>query len=417
MDLSVWSGPHGGAVVTTPFRSVAYPTRVLSGPDAVEHLGAEARRLGCSRAFVVSGRSTGSDHANRGRIVAALGGALAGWYAGIEKDSTYRSVSEATAEARAASADMIVAVGGGSVIVGARAVAIFLAEAGDPFELMTQYPKGQPAVSPRLEAPKPPIINVVTTPNTAMNRAGTGLKNDDLDHRMEYFDPKTRPVAIIWDDDLIMATPPEVYRSTATTIFNGAVMGLGSASRNPLVEGDRLQSFRLAVSAYPMIGTEGDGADSRMDLMIVAFLSNRIGDVTDLRTGRGRPDPRGRAYALATALHLRYHGVGQGEATAMINPTVLERYPPAIESLRPVATGLDLGLDDASAGDCAEAIAGALRSIYRSAGMPTRLRDLDVPREDLDLIAADTQKNFNANPGMRDQDEVSEMRAILEAAW
>ena len=101
----------------------------------------------------------------------------------------------------------------------------------------------------------------------------------------------------------------------------------------------------------------------------------------------------------------------------MINPTVLERYPPAIESLRPVATGLDLGLDDASAGDCAEAIAGALRSIYRSAGMPTRLRDLDVPREDLDLIAADTQKNFNANPGMRDQDEVSEMRAILEAAW
>lgn len=404
--------------MTTSFRSVAYPTRVFSGPDTVEHLGAEVRRLGCSRAFVVSGRSAGADEANRGRIEAALGGALAGWYAGIEKDSTYRSVSEATAEARAASADMIVAVGGGSVIVGARAVAIFLAEAGDPFELMTQYPEGQPAVSPRLGAPKPPIINVVTTPNTAMNRAGTGLKNDDIDHRMEYFDPKTRPATIIWDDDLIMATPPEVYRSTATTIFSGAVMGLGSASRNPLVDGDRLQSFRLAVSAYPTIGTADDRPDSRMALMVVAFLSNRIGDTTELGAGRDRPGPWGRAYPLTTALHVRYRRVGQGEATAMINPTVLERHPPVIETLRPVAEGLELGLDaNASAGDYAEAIAGELRSIYRTAGMPTRLRDLDVPKEDFDLIAADTQKNFNANPGLRDGDEVGEMRAILEAAW
>jgi alcohol dehydrogenase class IV len=404
--------------MTMSFRSVAYPTRLFSGPDAVEHLEAEARRLGCSRAFVVSGRSTGADKVNRDRIEAALGSAFAGWYAGIEKDSTYQSVSKATEEARAALADMIVAVGGGSVIVGARAVAIFLAEPGDPFEIMTQYPEGKPAVSPRLGAPKPPIINVVTTPNTAMNRAGSGLKNDNLDHRMEYFDPKTRPATIIWDDDLIMATPAEVFRSTATTIFSGAVMGLGSATRNPLVEGDLLQSFRLAVSAYPTIGTEDDGPGPRMDLMVVAFLSNRMGDVTQMGAGRGGPGPFGRAYALATALHLRYHRVGQGEATAMINPTVLERYPPPVETLRPVADELELelGLGDVSAGDYAEAIATALRSIYRDAGMPTRLRDLDVPKEDFDLVTADTQKNFNANPGLRDEDEIGEMLAILEAA-
>ena len=101
----------------------------------------------------------------------------------------------------------------------------------------------------------------------------------------------------------------------------------------------------------------------------------------------------------------------------MINPTVLERYPPAIETLRPVADALDLGLGDASADDHAKAIAEALRSIYSAAGMPTRLRDLDVLKEDFDLITADTQKNFNANPGMRDEDEIGEMLAILKAAW
>ena len=40
-----------------------------------------------------------------------------------------------------------------------------------------------------------------------MNRAGSGLKNDDLDHRMEYYDPKTRPAAIFWDSDALLSAP------------------------------------------------------------------------------------------------------------------------------------------------------------------------------------------------------------------
>lgn len=49
--------------------------------------------------------------------------------------------------------------------------------------------------------------------------------------------------------------------------------------------------------------------------------------------------------------------------------------------------------------------------------MPTRLRDLDVPRDAFDLLIAATAKNFNANPGRRDEDRSGEMRRILEAAW
>jgi alcohol dehydrogenase YqhD (iron-dependent ADH family) len=47
----------------------------------------------------------------------ALGNRLATWYAEPEKDSTYVPVSEATEAGREASADLIVAIGGGSVIV------------------------------------------------------------------------------------------------------------------------------------------------------------------------------------------------------------------------------------------------------------------------------------------------------------
>jgi alcohol dehydrogenase class IV len=402
--------------MTTPFRAVAYPARVFSGPRAIEHLSAECRRLDASRAFVVSGRSLAADEAQRGRVEAALGETLVGWYGRVDKDSSFVSVSEATEQAREAGADLLVALGGGSAIVAARGVAIFLAESGDPFELMTQYPEGQAAVSPRLDAAKPPIINIPTTPNTAVNRAGSALKNDDLDHRMEYFDPKTRPASIIWDDELLMATPVEVFRSTATTVFSGAVTAAGT-STDPLADGDRAQALRLARAAYPRIGTVEDGPGPRIDLMAVAFLQNRAGDVTLLER-RNRPRGWGHSYALGTALHLRYEQVGQGETASTVNPAALELDPPDRDALQRIgeAIGLELGADSDDA-QAAKAIADALRSIYRAAGMPTRLRDLGVPADEFEAVIAATGKNFNANPGLRDGDPTGEMRRILEAAW
>ena len=54
--------------MSTPFRAVSYPTRVLSGPDAIDQLSAECGRLRASKAFVISGRSLAADEARRGRI-------------------------------------------------------------------------------------------------------------------------------------------------------------------------------------------------------------------------------------------------------------------------------------------------------------------------------------------------------------
>ena len=165
--------------------------RLHCAEGAIEtSLRPEVERLGAARAFVVSSPSIASQTSTVARVERALADAHAGTFAGIENDSTFRSVEAATAAARDAGADLIVAVGGGSVIVAARAVDIFLCEAGRPFDIMTQYPAGGRAFSPRLNAPKLPIINIVTTPTSAMNRAGTGLKNPDLNQRMEYFDPE-----------------------------------------------------------------------------------------------------------------------------------------------------------------------------------------------------------------------------------
>jgi len=399
------------------FRAVSYPWRLYAGVDALRHLAEEVRRHRAQRAFVVCGQTVAHKTTLLERVQAQLGPLYAGAFDAMDKDSSWPAVQQGTAAARAAGADLLIAMGGGSVIVGTRVVAILLAEQGDPYTLMTQYPEGQPAYSPRLMAPKPPIINIVTTPTTAMNRAGSGLKNEALDHRMEFYDPKTRPVALFWDAEALLTAPPELVRSTATTTFSGTLRNLGHTTMNPLVEGDRLQAFRLLSNGLPRLMAEPDNASLRIDLCTAALLENRAADdSTDRRRERDRTSSS--AYALATALHIRYHHVGQGEATSAMMPAVTRLTPPAdVAVAARIATALGVWKDGMSTGEAAAATAEALEGFYRSIGMPTRVHELDIAPDDLPLLAHDTLKNFNANPGVRPEGYVDEMLRLLQAAW
>ena len=399
------------------FRAAGYAWRLYCGRQVIEQdLLQAVERAGAKRAFVVCSRSVNRRTDIVRRIEAVLGDRYAGVYDGIEKDSTFASVRNATQAARECAADLLIAVGGGSVIVATRAVAIFLAEPGDPFQIMTQYPEGKPAYSPRLLAPKPPIINIPTTPTSAMNRAGTGLKNPDIDHRMEYFDPKTRPQAILLDEDALLSAPPDLIRSTATTVFASLVGAMAQLGMNPLAEGDRNHAFRLAHRAYPRLVDELDNPSLRTDLCIAAFLQDRAEDDGSRRDRGGAFSGN---YAVSTALHVRYPHVGQGESTSVVHAAKI-RLSDTVDarSARQVAEALEVWRDGMNGRSAALAVADTLESLYTRVGVPTRLRQLDIPREELRDIANETVKNFNANAGVRSaQEQIDEAMRLLEAAY
>src|SRR3984957_15444473 len=390
------------------FRAAGYPWRLYSGPQAIEQSLREAvDRAGAKRAFVVCSPSVNRHTDTVRRITDALGNRYAGVCDGIEKDSPYASACAARQAASEAAADALIAVGGGSVIVATRAGAIFMAEPGDPFDIMTQYPEGKPAYSPRLLAPKLPIINIPTTPTSAMNRAGTGLKNPDLDHRMEYFDPKTRPHSIFLDEDALLSAPPDLIRSTATTVFASLVGAMAQTEINPLAEGDRDHAFRLAHRAYPRLVDELDNPALRIDLSIAAFLQDRAED-DGVRRFRGGAFSGN--YAVSTALHVRYPHVGQGESTSVVHaPKIRLSDLVDAQSARQVAEAVEGWRDGMDGRQGGVAVGAMLEALYSRIGVPTRLRQLDIPREDLRNIANETVKNFNANAGVRSaQDQIDE---------
>ena len=399
------------------FRAVVFPLRLHCGRKAIEQGLKEAvQRSGAKHAFVVCSRSVNQRSETVRRIEAVLGDRFAGVFDGIEKDSTYASVSSAKAAAVAAGADLLIAAGGGSVMVATRVVAIYMAEKGDPFELMTQYPEGKPAYSPRLIAPKPPIINIPTTPTSAMHRSGAGLKNPNLNHRMEYFDPKTRPQAVFLDEEALASAPADLFRSTSTTVFASHVAAMSATDINPLAEASRNHAFRLAFRSYPRLADAVDDPALRQDFAIAALLQDRAED-------DGAPRYRGGAfagnYAVSTALHVRYPHVGQGESTSVVHATKIrltDTIDPA--AARQVAQALEVWRDGMDASQAGLAVADRLEDFYTRAGLPTRLRQLAIPRDELQTIADETVKNFNFNPGMRSaDDQIRDALRLLEAAY
>ena len=398
-------------MTTYKFHAVSYPLRLYSGKDALENLPAELKRYKAQRAFVVCGRSVSRKTNLVDRIANILGSAYAGRYDEIEKDTTLVSVQAAAAAAPAANADLLIAVGSGSVIQGTRVVAILLAEKAPVDQLITQYPDNAPAISPRLLAPKLPIINVLTAATTAQNRAGSAVKDPARPNRMEFFDPKTRPAAVFWDEEALLTAPVSLARTTGTSVFWRSLMNLGAPSMAPLSEGDRLQAFRLARGALARMSDPQD-AGARVEMCAAAFLQNRDADDGGALTEKHWPARV--VYALATALFNLHAHVGQGEANSALTATMIRHFG-ARDTQAMALIAEAFGVTDERAAH--ERAAEAVELAFKQAGMPTRLHELDIPRDSLETVLENSLKNFNADPQREFLRERDTLLAALRAAW
>src|SRR5581483_4132110 len=117
--------------------------RVVYGRPAGSALRAEAERLGAKRVFVTTSKSV-AQSALLADVVRDLGDRYAGVYAGITAHSPRPCVIEGAQRAREARADLIVAVGGGSVIDATKVMLIALWQNATTIDDLDLYRAGKP---------------------------------------------------------------------------------------------------------------------------------------------------------------------------------------------------------------------------------------------------------------------------------
>jgi alcohol dehydrogenase class IV len=393
-----------------PFRYRSFPLSLHAGKGALEQLLSEVERAKAKRAFVVCGQSVARKTDLVDRVKANLGDRFAGTFDGVKMSSPLPSVLEGTSAARSANADLIVAIGGGSAMVTARAIIILLAEKGDIHDICTQYPPGQAPVSPRLMAPKIPNILVLTTPSTAMTRAGTAVMDIETRHRLELFDPKTRPFAMIWDDDAFLTAPAELFLSCSASAFSGIATGAAAPRTNPIAHADFLHALRLSVESLPLMRTDPNNTTARMNLVAASFLSNRA---LDAMRGRGF----GIISSLGHVIDTLYPRISHGESYSLTTSWGMRfNLEHAATGLARLAQGLNVGTGLAEK-DAAGRATDFIEDFYRKLGLPVRLRDVDIPKQDIPRIAQDAMGDFYLHQNARKVKHPSELEELLERMW
>ncbi|TPQ33954.1 iron-containing alcohol dehydrogenase [Cupriavidus pinatubonensis] len=386
---------HQDKSTTHNFHARNYPLRVHAGDNALAELSRELLRVGASRALILCGRSVHQRTDLTRRIETLAGGRVAGIFSGISEGAPAESIEEAAAKAREIEADALIAVGAGSVIKGARVVAMLLGENRPLLEMATVHPENAPAQSRRLESPKMPIFNVLTSPTSAQNRGGSAVRYKGEAHHLEFFDPKTRPRAVFWDSGALATAPLTLARSTSFEIYWWGLMCMGTVRTvNPLAQASRRHAWQLARQAYPGLGGEGSDA-ALIDMCAAGLLQNR-----DEEDG-GRPWSchllARAAYASAVAVFNHYEGMTQPRGYAAFAPAMIRALGTCVPDVtRELGEALDLRLPEAGA-DLAEQVAAHVERDFQALGWRTDLHDCGIPAADAPALLALALRNFNAN--------------------
>ena len=338
------------------------------------------------------------------RVCGSLGARFAGFVPAVREHSPLPAVLEASHELLRLRADAVIAVGGGSAIVTARASSIPAAEGADVRSLCTVSDGKGGLKSPRLTAPKLPQFVVPTTPTTAMVKAGSAILEPQTGHRLALFDPQTRARAIFIDPEMLQSAPRSLVVSASLNAYAMSIEGLMSRFGNPVADALLMHALRVLDEAIDRSAVIDD-LRMREDLATGAIL---CGQGTDL-TGAGATTVLGHAIGVR-------HGVDNGIVNAILLPHVIRfNAEEASPGIRKIAASMSISGDDERL-LLQEILVRTEELVGRLIGAK-RLRDIGVPRESLRGIAEASINDWFLRNNPKPISTPVELSCLVERAW
>lgn len=383
--------------------SIQAQERVIFGVPMETALSDEIDRYGATRVFVTSTRSLAelSDGPLQ-RIERSLGSRHMETFAKIRSHSPREDVIDAANAARAVHADLLVAVGGGSVIDATKAAQICLWLGIESPRAMGAYRNGAPPeVAKKISPPADAIrmISISTTLSASEFTSSAGVTDIANNAKQSFTHRLCVPRSVILDPSATLDTPEWLLFCTGLRAVDHAVESYCSPLANPATEPSSLQGLRLLNQSLRRIKAEPKDLAARMQAQFGMWQS-----IAASAAGV----PTGASHGIGYVLGGSY-GVAHGHTSCVMLPAVLE-WNSVSNAERQRALSATLGEPDRTAADL-------ISDLIRTLGLPGCLRDVNIKREQFADIAARalTYGPVQKNPRtIRTKEDVLE---ILELAW
>ena len=261
---------------------------------------------------------------------------------------------------RAAKADLIVTVGGGSITDGAKAVQLCLANDIRNPEDIDRIRAGRGA-SPQLAVPTVRQISVPTTIAGGEFSATAGVTNEKTKVKEALRHPLLMPRAVILDPWLGAHTPEWLWLSTGIRAVDHCVEGICSREAHPYGDAQALKGLSMLAQALPRVKADAKNLDARMDCQIGTWLSTG-----PLASGV----PMGASHGIGYVLGAEF-GVPHGYTSCVMLPSVMRWNKPA-NAERQALVAAAMGHPNQDAGSDGNALGAAQPAQDRGAGTGAR---------------------------------------------
>jgi alcohol dehydrogenase class IV len=402
-NMAVSAVASGSGTSSAAYRHATPSFRTFVGPTALESLPRELARLGVARVLVITDPALVEQGAALDRVKEALGASTVGLFSDVSPHSPVPSVTAAAEAISSLSADAVVALGGGSAVVTARAAVILHGEQRDVRALCTHRGPTGALVSPKLAAPKAPMWVVPSTPTAAYAKAGAAVRDPDSGERLALFDPGARAQGVFLDPIVAMTAPTRLVQSAALNSFAMAVESLQANRHDHLADALLGHAVTVLAENLPRVLQDADDADARLHLMAAALLS---GQGTDFVGG-------GLAQALAHAIGPRSRAANGIVEAILLPHTIRFNDVQDGQRLQRIAAALgEHGTGTWTAAAVADLVAARLAD-WQS---PPQLRTVVDSQESLHDAAAHAMDDWAITQAPR-QITLPDVERLLDQAW
>lgn len=335
--------------------------------------------LGAGRVFLVTGRGSFAGSGARDALAPALRDREVASFVDFEVNPKVEDVERGVAALRAHRAEVVVAVGGGSVLDIAKLISICAANDGPVRDHVTG---ARPFAAAGV-----PVIAIPTTAGSGAEATHFAVCYVDGD-KYSVTDERMRPAHAVLEPSLTTSMPPALTASTGVDALSQAIESLWSTRSTDESRGYARDAARLAIANLPG-AVAAPTPEVRAAMMQAAHLAGKAIDIArttaphalsyKLTTGWGVP--HGHAVGLTLGGVFDYNrGVVAGDVNdARGAAFVQDRMRELDELLGPAASDL--------------------RGFIAGLGLETRLRALGVTRADLPAIAgAVNHERLRNNP-------------------
>ena len=384
------------------YNSVAQ--EIVCNTDAISGLGHTLDRLSARTAMIVCGPSILRSSDVIRRVQETLGKRYVGLFAGVAPHAPVPTLEEAVAIARDLGPEALVSVGGGSTHDTAKGMATLLAEGGDIHDYEVHFEPPDKVSIPTLKRTKIPILTVPTTMGGAELSRGAGFTDKTLGRKVVVSDPGTIPRSIVIDGKALATTPTPILVSTAMGQFRIAVETVYSRRHNPI--GDALALHAITMLVHELPRCAGKDIDCLLHIKTAACMAS-LASVGGLGLNTAMAHHVGGLY-----------NVPHGEANAILLPhTMRFNLDASAERQALIAQAMGLNTAGLSPHAAGLAAADAVARLCQQLGLPARLRDVDVPYEGLEAIAAATLHDRALATNPKPINDAEPILSVLREAW